>query len=113
MKNKQNTRQAFFLNNEQIKWVYDTLRSMTLKEKTGQVFCKMGFTNDEEKLHHIICEIGAGAMMYRPGQKAEIQETHRKIQNMAKIPLTLAANTKPVADLMSGYIAQPFWEMPG
>lgn len=84
----------FFLNDKQTEWVYDTLRSMTLKEKAGQVFCPMGFTNDEEKLHHIICEIGVGAMMYRPGQKAEIQETHRKIQNMARIPLLLAANTE-------------------
>lgn len=84
----------FYLNGEQIKWVNDTLASMTLEEKAGQVFCPMGFASDDESLRHTVCEIGVGGMMYRPGLKAEIQNTHRKIQSMAKIPLLLAANTE-------------------
>lgn len=84
----------FKLNDEQVKWVYDTLASMTLEEKAGQVFCPMGFASDEESLHHIVREMGVGGMMYRPGFKADIQETHRRIQSMAKIPLLLAANTE-------------------
>lgn len=84
----------FFLNDEQVKWVMDTLASMTLEEKAGQVFCPMGFASDEDSLRHTVCEIGVGGMMYRPGLKAEIQETHRRIQSMAKIPLLLAANTE-------------------
>lgn len=67
---------------------------MTLEEKAGQVFCPMGFANDEDSLRHTVCEIGVDGMMYRPGPKAEIQETHRRIQDMAKIPLLLAANTE-------------------
>ena len=84
----------FYLNDEQIKWVNDTLGAMTLEEKAGQVFCPMGYAGDEESLKHFVCELGVGAMMYRPGPKADIQETHRKIQAMAKIPLLLAANTE-------------------
>ena len=84
----------FYLNDEQVKWVHDTLASMTLEEKAGQVFCPMGFASDEETLRHIVCEMGVGGMMYRQGFKAEIQETHRKIQSLAKIPLLLAANTE-------------------
>jgi len=84
----------FYLNEEQVKWVRDTLASMTLEEKAGQVFCPMGFASEEGALRHFVCEIGVGGMMYRPGLKAEIQETHRRIQNMAKIPLLLAANTE-------------------
>lgn len=84
----------FYLNDEQVKWVKDTLASMTLEEKAGQVFCPMGFASDEDSLRHTVCEIGVGGMMYRPGFKAEIQETHRRIQSMAKIPLLLAANTE-------------------
>ncbi len=68
----------FYLNDEQVKWVKDTLASMTLEEKAGQVFCPMGFASDEDSLRHTICEIGVGGMMYRPGPKAEIQETHRR-----------------------------------
>lgn len=84
----------FYLSEGQIKWVQDTLESMTLEEKAGQVFCPMGLAGDEEALRHTVCKIGAGAMMYRPGTAKDIQETHRKIQNLAKIPLLLAANTE-------------------
>ncbi len=67
---------------------------MTVEEKAGQLFCPMGFSADPGLLHHLINEIGVGAMMYRPDTAARIQETHRTIQRMAKIPLLLAANTE-------------------
>ncbi len=84
----------FFLNDEQIKWVNDTLADMTLEQKAGQVFCPMGFTDDENALAHQLRDIGVGGMMYRSGPAGYIQATHRKIQDMAKIPLLLAANTE-------------------
>lgn len=84
----------FFLTDAQEKWVKDTLSSMTLAEKAGQIFCPMGFTDDESALKHIICDIGVGGMMYRTGPAAYIQNTHRIIQSLAKIPLLLAANTE-------------------
>ena len=84
----------FYLNDEQIKWVEDTLASMTLEEKAGQVFCPMGFTDDPGALRHMVCDIGVGAMMYRMGPAGYIQNTHRVIQSFARIPLLLAANTE-------------------
>ena len=84
----------FFLNDEQIKWVNDTLSHMTLEQKAGQVFCPMGFTDDENALAHQLRDIGVGGMMYRSGPAGYIQATHRKIQDMAEIPLLLAANTE-------------------
>ncbi len=84
----------FNLNDEQVKWVEETLASMTLREKVGQVFCPMGYASDDSSLHHTVAELGVGGMMYRPGAAAEIQSTHRRIQEMAKIPLLLAANTE-------------------
>lgn len=84
----------FFLDEEGIQWVEQTLASMTLEEKAGQVFCPVGLSADEELLRSMVCDIGIGGIMYRPGPKAYIQETHRRIQNMAKIPLLLAANTE-------------------
>ena len=88
----------FFLDEEAIRWVSDTLSAMTLAEKAGQVFCPMGFSADPGLLHHLVNDIGVGGMMYRPGQAAEIQDTHRVIQSMAKIPLLLAANTEHGGD---------------
>jgi len=84
----------FCLNDAQIAWVEETLSSMTLEEKAGQVFCPMGFSDDPGALHHMVCDIGVGGMMYRMGPAGYIQNTHRTIQNMAKVPLLLAANTE-------------------
>ena len=84
----------FCLNDTDIQWVNDTLSAMTLEEKAGQVFCPMGFSDDPGLLHHMLCDLHVGGMMYRPGFAAEIQNTHRAIQSMAKIPLLLAANTE-------------------
>lgn len=84
----------FYLDDEAACWVEETLQGMTLEEKAGQVFCPMGFNNTPEFLNHLIKNIKVGAMMYRPSFAADIQETHRTIQSMAKIPLLLAANTE-------------------
>ncbi len=84
----------FHLTQAQAEWVNNTLSGMTLEEKAGQVFCPMGFTDNEYVLDHQIREIGIGGMMYRSGPAGYIQATHRKIQSMAKIPLLLAANTE-------------------
>ena len=84
----------FHLSDTQIEWVNDTLASMSLEEKAGQVFCPMGFSDDPDLLRHVISDLHAGAMMYRPGPAAYIQKTHRMIQSMAEIPLLLGANTE-------------------
>ena len=84
----------FYLNDEQVAWVENTLASMTLEQKAGQVFCPMGFNNEPAFLNHLINEIGVGGLMYRPDCAANIQEVYRTIQNMATIPLLLAANTE-------------------
>lgn len=84
----------FFLSDEDIQWVQKTLAGMTLAQKAGQVFCPMGFTDDDGALRHQINDIGVGGMMYRSGPAGYIQATHRKIQEMAEIPLLLAANTE-------------------
>ncbi|SEL92572.1 haloacid dehalogenase superfamily, subfamily IA, variant 3 with third motif having DD or ED [Butyrivibrio sp. ob235] len=76
----------------------ETFEDMSLEEKCGQVFCPMGFSSEDEVLRGIVSGIGVGGMMYRSGRAKEIQDTHRKIQSMAKIPLLLAANTESGGD---------------
>lgn len=84
----------FHLDDEGVQWVNETINKMTLAQKAGQVFCPMGFNNDPAFLEHLINDIGIGGIMYRPAPKEETYETHRAIQNMAEIPLLLAANTE-------------------
>ncbi|MBE5823475.1 MAG: glycoside hydrolase family 3 protein [Butyrivibrio sp.] len=88
----------FFLDDTDIQWVKETFDGMNLEEKCGQVFCPMGFSSDEDVLKGIVSGIGVGGMMYRSGSAKEIQETHRKIQSLAKIPLLIAANTESGGD---------------
>ena len=81
----------YHLNEEDIRWVEDTLASMTTEEKIGQLFCPVGFTKDPKALLPML-QKGIGGMMYRAGLGAEIQEAHRYLQSQAKIPMFLAAN---------------------
>lgn len=88
----------FFLDGEAQRWVLDTLNSMSLEQKCGQVFCPMGFSSDTEILRHLTKEIGVGGLMYRADAAEHIQETHRKLQELSEIPLLLAANTEAGGD---------------
>ena len=91
----------FYLDDDAIKWVEDTFASMTEDEKCGQVFCPMGFSNDDNVLQGIVEGAAVGGMMYRSGPAKELRATHKKIQDMAKIPLLIAANTESGGDGLS------------
>ncbi|MCC8046319.1 MAG: glycoside hydrolase family 3 protein [Clostridiales bacterium] len=91
-------KEPFSLSDSDVMWVEETLSSMTLEEKAGQVFCPMGFTSDENVLRHLVCEVGVGGLMYRADSAANIRKTHETIQNLSKIPLLLAANTEAGGD---------------
>lgn len=82
----------FYLDADSCRWVEETLNSMTVTEKIGQVFCPVGQSPDPEVLKAMLDKYQPGGMMYRAGVGAEIQEAHRTLQNYSKIPLLLSAN---------------------
>lgn len=82
----------FNLKDEDIKWVEDTLKSMDLKEKIGQLFCPVGTTDNKEELKSVLNNIKPGGIMYRSGEGAIVQEIHRFLQENSKIPLLISAN---------------------
>lgn len=82
----------FYLDEEGIRWVSETLASMSDEEKIGQLFCPIGENTDEDFLQEFISEFKPGAMLYRPMPAAEIQRTHALLQKQSRIPLLLAAN---------------------
>lgn len=94
MKKVNLTGNPFYLDQAGIDWVNKTFNSMTNEQKCGQLFCPMGLDANPGNLNHLINEIGVGAMMYRPGTADNIRQTHKEIQEMADIPLLLAANTE-------------------
>lgn len=82
----------FFLDEKKEKWVYDTLAGMSTEEKIGQMFCPVGGDTGEEYLKDFLEEFQPGAIMYRPMPSAEIQKTHRFLQEHSKIPMLFGAN---------------------
>ncbi len=82
----------FYLDDEAITWVNETIASLTAAEKIGQLFCPLGASDDENTLRNLTEKMGIGGIMYRPGPAANVQNTHRLLQQYSKVPMLLAAN---------------------
>ena len=82
----------FYLNDEDIEWVEQTLASMTLEEKIAQMFCVTDMITDPEALKAFVRKYPVGSFMYRSGDAAEVQNAQRAMQEAPKIPLLLACN---------------------
>jgi len=81
----------FYLDKEGIKWVEETIESMNIEERIGQLFFPVCYTNDRDILKSLL-DKGICGMMYRKGSGEEVQEVNRFLQDNSKIPLLLAAN---------------------
>ena len=82
----------FFLNDDQIRWVEDTLASLDLDDKIGQMFCPIGGNTEEGFLKSFAEEFRPGAMLYRPMPAAEVQKVHAFLQKCSKVPMLFGAN---------------------
>ncbi len=82
----------FYLSGADIQWVEDTLASMSLEEKVGQLFCVTDITTDTEALQNLVRTYHPGGFMYRAGDAAQIQQAQRAMQEASRIPLLLACN---------------------
>ncbi len=84
----------FYLDDEGVKWVQDTIAGMTIEEKIGQLFFNMGASRDEDYLKMTVQKYHIGGVRYNPGVSREIREQNRVLQENAKIPLLIACNTE-------------------
>ncbi len=82
------------LDDEGVKWVEDTIKSMTLEEKIGQLFINMGASRDEEYLKSVLDNYHIGGVRYNPGKAEEVYDQNKILQENSKIPLLIAANTE-------------------
>jgi beta-N-acetylhexosaminidase len=82
----------FNLNDEQIRWVEDTIGSMTMDEKIGQLFINLTLQRDEESLRRLVSEYHIGGARWQGGTLEEVYEQNRYFQENSKIPLLIAAN---------------------
>lgn len=84
----------YYLDDEAIQWVEDTIAGMSKEEKIGQLFVNMGSERSEEYLKGVLDKYKIGAVRYNPGTAKEVQEQNRILQENSKIPLLIAANTE-------------------
>ena len=84
----------FHLSDEDIKWVQDTIASMSIEEKIGQLFVNMGASRTEEYLTGMLNNYHIGAVRYNPGKAEEVYDQNKILQENSKIPLLIAANTE-------------------
>lgn len=82
----------FYLSDADVCWVENTLASMSLEEKVGQLFCITDIITDTEALQALVRKYRPGGFMYRSGDAAQIQQAQRAMQEASPIPLLLACN---------------------
>lgn len=84
----------FYLSENDIHWVEETIKNMTIEEKIGQLFIAMNrypdqgqtFTEELVKKYHI------GGVRYIPDSAENLYEANKRMQLNSKIPLLIAAN---------------------
>lgn len=84
----------YYLDDEGVKWVEDTIASMSTEEKIGQLFFNMGSSRTEEYLKMTVEKYHIGGIRYNPATAAEVHEQNRILQENSKIPLIIACNTE-------------------
>jgi beta-N-acetylhexosaminidase len=83
----------FYLNDEQIMWVDETLRGMSIEDKLGQLFCFM-CTIDPAKFVGELDRIGIrpAGILLRGAPAAQVREKITYFQNYYKVPLLIAGD---------------------
>lgn len=91
----------FYLSDEDIKWVYDTLEGMTTEDKIHHLFCLITYTDDEEYCKYIGQVVRPGGFMSRVMPTEECISATRKMQKYSKIPMLVSANLEAGGNGMS------------
>ena len=82
----------YYLSDEDIAWVENTIASMTDEEKVGQLFWQLTSSNKEEYLQELMEKYHLGGCRYNgmPGQM--VLNQNRILQKYAKVPVFIACN---------------------
>ena len=74
------------LTDADIQWVEETIQSMSIEEKIGQLFVNMGSERTEEYLTNVLNNYHIGAVRYNPGKAEEVYDQNKILQENSKIP---------------------------
>lgn len=82
----------FFLDDEGIQWVEDTIASMTLEEKVGQLFVQMRHSLDPDEIQNTLDRFHQGGLRWQGGDREGVYAQNKTYQERSRIPLLIAAN---------------------
>ena len=82
----------FYLDDEGVKWVEETIASMTLDEKVGQLFVLLKHSPDMEKAIYNLKTYHQGGVRWQGGDSNAVYEQNKAYQENTRIPLLIAAN---------------------
>ena len=88
----------YFLEEEDCRWVEETILSMSMEEKVGQLFFQLTASQEEAYLKELMEKYHLGGCRYNPAPGKTVQEQNRILQKYAKIPVFIACNTEAGGD---------------
>ncbi|MFH1513450.1 MAG: glycoside hydrolase family 3 N-terminal domain-containing protein [Bacillota bacterium] len=85
-------KKPFYLDEQQLDWVKETLQAMTLDDKIGQLFCLCLRQGTEEEIEWTKSILKPGGVMYRPMPARQAVETTILLRKHFHVPMLIAAN---------------------
>ena len=86
------TKRPFYLTEEKIRWVEDTIRQMSFDEKVGQLFINLTLQRDPKTITELCEKYHIGGVRWQGGSLEEVYEQNRLFQEKSKVPVLIAAN---------------------
>lgn len=84
----------YYLSDEDIAWVNNTIQGMSAEEKVGQLFFQLTMGIDETYLKTLMEKYHLGGCRYNNMPGAAVQMQNRILQQYAKVPVFIACNTE-------------------
>ncbi len=82
----------FYLSDEKIRWVEDTIASMTPDEKIGQLFINLTLNRSPEAITELCEKYHIGGIRWQGGTLEQVYEQNKMFQEKSRIPVLIAAN---------------------
>ena len=88
----------YYLSDEDIKWVEETIAGMSDEEKVGQLFFQLTSSPQEDYIKDLLGKYHLGGLRYNPMPGKMVQQQNRYIQKYSKVPAFIACNTETGGD---------------
>lgn len=82
----------YYLNDNDITWIENTIKGMTIDEKIGQLFISLFYGFDTLKAKELLDKYHIGGARYMNESSDKVYEFLAELQRVSKIPMLIAAN---------------------